>query len=65
MNSCAWKGAEVQISILPCRAARAVLSCSNEVVQLSCSPEALLLGEKKDQTAKKDDDAVWGDGSRL
>lgn len=65
MNSCTWKGAEVQISIWPCRAARAVLSCSREVVHLSCSPEALLLGEKKDLTARKEDDAVCRDVSRL
>lgn len=59
------EGAEVQISLWPCRAARAVLSCSGEVVHFSCSPEALLLGEKKDLTAKKEDDAVCGDVSRL
>lgn len=59
------EGAEVQISIWPCGAARAVLSCSSKVVPFSFSPEALLLGEKKDLTAKKEDDAVCGDVSRL
>lgn len=59
------EGAEVQISIWPSRAARAVLSCSSKVAHFSCSPEALLLGEKKDLTAKKEDDAVCRDVSRL
>lgn len=58
MNSCTWKGAGVQISIWPFRAARAVLSCSSQVVHHSCSPEAALLGEKKELAAKKENDAV-------
>lgn len=48
------EGAGVQISIWPLRAARAVLSRSSQVVHLSCSPEAVLLGEKKDLTAKRE-----------
>ena len=48
------EGAGVQISIWPLRAARAVLSRSSQVVHLSCSLEAVLLGEKKDLTAKRE-----------